>query len=129
MTTHNLVAMGRILGQWESGLEAFQIDLAEPWGEGHVLSYSMFPYTVPEGKILRVRSMQMTLKFPYDFNTHRTCYFIMDFGWTIAAHHPEVHFDPPFDLPAGTVLSGSIMNGMQETQNMSVMVGAELLDG
>lgn len=127
MGTLNLVASARMLGQWESGVDGFQIDLGGPQGgPSDVLTFSMFPYTVPAGCIYRVHGMDMTLKFPYDFNTHRTCYFQMYFGWVIAAHCPHMEFLCPFDLPAGFVINGAIQNGMQETQNMSVMVSGDL---
>lgn len=116
------------MGQMESGLDAYMLDLGSGYGPGTPLYWSGFPYTVPEGHIYRVRAQDFTCKFPYDFDTRRTCYFQMYFASTVSAHHPRRDFAAPFDLPAGYVINGMVMNGMRETQNMEFFLHGELLE-
>ena len=94
-----------------------------------------FPYTVPANRGFCLTHMAMVNKYPYNPSQYggdmRTMYFVLfsDYGgWTVPAHHPEYHFSPavgPF--PAGTVLHASVLNNMNEAQNMMARIGGYLV--
>ena len=94
-----------------------------------------FPYTVPAGRGFCLTHLAMVNKFPYNPSQYggdmRSMYFVLfsDFGgWSVPAHHHEYHFRPavgPF--PAGTVIHASVLNNMNEAQNMMGQMGGYLV--
>lgn len=90
-----------------------------------------FPYTVPVGKTFCLTHAVLINKYAHNpdrYGGDEHTMYLEEYGFSVPAHHPEITFTPPRELPAGWQLIAQVDNGMNEDQYVYVIEQGILVD-